>query len=215
MNAVKIPDRYPIPNLRDFSHNLHGKKIFTTIDLNRAYHQLPIHPNDVEKTAVITPFGLQDYLFYEFGLMNGAQSCQRCVNRALAGIDFAFAFIDDIIIASEDEIQHQEHVEIVLSRLDQFHLCVNINKCVFAEPEVTFLDHIVNADGIRPTAKKVKAVVDYPNPHIIDELRRFLGMVNFYRPFLSHAAETQLSLNAYLHNARKEDKRPVQWTAES
>ena len=95
-----------------------------------------------------------------------------------------------------------------MSRVEKFQLRVNFSKCVFDEHEVVFLGHIVNADGIQKTGR-VKAIVNYSKPNTIDDLPRFLGMVNFYRPYLPHAVETQLPLNAFHHNARKKDEHPV------
>ncbi|KFD50455.1 hypothetical protein M513_08682 [Trichuris suis] len=84
--------------MQDFVHFLAGKTIFSKIDLVRAYHQIPVHSDDVKKTAVITPFGLFEFPFMPFGLCNAAQTFQRFIDKVLRGLDFAYAFIDDILI---------------------------------------------------------------------------------------------------------------------
>ncbi|XP_015434215.1 PREDICTED: uncharacterized protein LOC107190013 [Dufourea novaeangliae] len=215
LNALTTPDKYPTPHLHDCSVNLHGKKVFLSLDLHKAYNQIPMAPEDVENMAVITPFGLFEYLFMTFGLRNASQSFQRYINRALGDLDFVCVYIDDILVASESLVHHEMHLRAVFQRLKEFHLRFNADKCVFGASELEFLGYSINSAGIRPTTKTVDAITNFPQPKTIAQLRRFLGMANFYRRNLPNAVQSQAPLNAFLTDSRKNDRREIVWSSDA
>ena len=152
LNAHTKIDRYPVPNIQEFSSQLAGSTIFSRIDLIKAFHQIPVHPDDVPKTAIITPFGLFEYVRMPFGLRNAAQTFQRFIDEVLRGIPFCFAYIDDVLIASPDEATHKQHLQSVLTRLQDYGIQINVDKSEFGVTSLTFLGHTVTPAGIAPLA---------------------------------------------------------------
>lgn len=129
--------------------------------------------------------------FMPFGLRNSTQTFQRHTSSILNELQFVHCYIDDLLIASETPEQHTEHRRIILSRLRQYKLTINVNKCQFAQAEVLFLGFKINANGCHQPEDRVSAINNYKRPEIICELCEFFGINNYYRRCKPHDAHFQ------------------------
>lgn len=122
---------------------------------------------------MIIPFGLFEFNVMTFGLCNAAQSFQRLMDAVLRELEFAHCYIDDILVASTDPVQHRQHLRIIFERLRAHGLSINVAKCRFGASEVESLGYLVNEQGTRPLSQRIKAIQEYPKPTNISELHRF------------------------------------------
>ena len=195
LNAATIPDRYPIPHIQDFTSELSDCTVFSKIDLVRAYHQIPVHPDDVPKTAVITPFGLFEFVRMPFGLRNAAQTFQRFMDQVLRGLPFCFVYLDDLLVASPDMDTHLEHLRQVFKLLSDHGILIHPQKCAFAVSSLDFLGHRVSAAGITPLQSKVEAIPGLPAADHHWPATPLLGPGKFLPPGLSPIVRIFYSLS--------------------
>lgn len=214
LNARTIPDKYPIRHIQDFAHSLSGCRVFSTIDLVKAFNQIPVFEDDIPKTAITTPFGLFEFPYMTFGLRNASQTFQRFVDEMTRGLDFCFPYIDDFLIFSSNESEHLEHLHQLFIRMKEYGMLINTAKCVFGASEVEFLGYHIDANGTKPLESKVQAIKEFPVPKTAKQLRRFLGMINFYRRFIPKAANIQAALSSLLTGSIKASH-PIEVTGDS
>jgi hypothetical protein len=186
LNAVTIKNKYPLPRIDTLFDQLSRAKVFLKIDLRSGYHQIKIRPQDVPKTAFFTRYGLYEYLVMSFGLTNAPAYFMYLMNSVfMPELDkFVVVFIDDILVHSENEQDHAEHLRVVLNRLRDRKLYAKFSKCEFWLKTVQFLGHVLSENGISVDPSKVKEVMDWKAPTTVHEVRSFLGLAGYYRRFI-------------------------------
>ena len=198
LNNRTTKDCYPMKNISSLTCLLHGKTVFSKLDLVRGYNQIPMEESSIPKTAVTTPFGLFQYTHMPFGLCNASQSFQRFMDELFGQLPFVFVYIDDILIYSANEEEHLQHLKVVFEILSKNNLKVGIEKCSFIKREMEFLGYTVTSSGIRPNTKKCETIYDIPPPETIGELRSFLGTIGFYRRHIHNFADIAVPLHERL-----------------
>jgi hypothetical protein len=181
LNKLTVRHAYPLPRVDDLLDKLHGATCFSGLDLMSGYHQIRIAPEDQEKSAFRTPFGLYKWKVLCFGLVNAPAvfvQMMDAVFRDRGLHKYVVVYLDDILVYSKTPEEHLQHLESVLQTLSDNKLYANFEKCAFNNPEVEYLGHVVSAEGIKPDPKKVQAVLQWPQPANKKELRSFLGLTS-------------------------------------
>jgi hypothetical protein len=157
---------YPFPRIDDLFDQLKGACVFSKIDLRSGYHQLKIRASDIPKTTFITQYDQYGYTVMSFGLTNAPTYFMYLMNKVfMEYLDkFVVVFIDDILIFSKNEEEHNKHLCMVLQKLRENQLYAKLNKCEFWVTKVSFLGHIISAGGISVDPSKVKDVLSWKTP---------------------------------------------------
>lgn len=207
LNEVTKKDAYPLPSISSLVSNLGGAKYFTTLDASRGYFQVEMDERDKEKTAFTCHRGLFQFKRMSFGLVGAPATYQRLMDRVLGDAKWqhALAYLDDIVVYSKTFDEHLRHLRDVLDRLRSAGITLNPSKAQIAANRITLLGFTLDNGRILPSEDKLEAILSYPSPKDIGELRRFLGLVNFYRQFIPDCAAVQAPLTKLL---RKDER----WT---
>jgi hypothetical protein len=186
INRITIKYRFPIPRLDDMLDMMAGAQIFSKIDLKSGYHQIRIRQGDEWKTAFKTKDGLYEWLVMPFGLSNAPSTFMRVMTQVLRPFmgKFLVVYFDDILIYSKTKEEHFDHLIQVCTTLRKASLFANVKKCSFFTDQVVFLGFIVSWKGVSANPQKVQAIVDWPEPKTIHEVRSFHGLATFYRCFI-------------------------------
>jgi hypothetical protein len=198
LNKRSAIESVPLPDIHSACHWFSKAKYFTTLDLNQAYHQIPLSKASKPLTAFCTDWNLFQYTRVPFGVATGAQVLTRLLDRVFQDLKFEFVYhyLDDVVIYSESFEDHLEHLRVVLERLRAAGLTVKPEKVVFATRGISFLGHIISPAGVRIDPERTRAIRDFPPPKDAKGISRFVGMVNFYHKFIPHFADIAAPLNA-------------------
>jgi hypothetical protein len=205
LNDVTIKNKYPLPRIEDLFYQLKGACVFSKIDLRSGYHQLKIRASDIPKTAFVSRYGLYEYTVMSFRLTNAPAYFMYLMNKVfMEYLDkFVVVFIDDILVFSKNEEEHEEHLRLVLQKLRDHQLYAKLNKCEFWLEEVFFLGHVISKGGVSVDPSKVKDVLNWKAPENVSEIRSFLGMVRYYRRFIEGFSKIAKPMTRLLEKGSK------------
>ena len=186
LNAVTKKDAYPLPHIGDSLDALSGSRWFCTLDLAQGFFQVEMDEASKEKTAFNTHRGLFQFKVLPFGLCNSPATFQRMMEMVLSGILFerCLVYIDDVIVMGRTEEETLENLRQVLKKFIDANLKLKPSKCALFQEECTFLGHTISAEGTSCEKKKVEAVLEWPSPSNLTEVRSFLGTCSYYRKFI-------------------------------
>ena len=191
LNKITIKNRYPLPRIDDMLDQLGGAKIFSKIDLRSGYHQIRIHPSDIEKTAFRTRYGHYEFRVLPFGLTNAPATFMTLMQDIFRPLldKCMVIYVDDILVYSRTKEEHDEHLRQVLDILRRNKLYGKASKCAFYQKSVEFLGFVVSAEGVSTDAVKTDAIRNWPQPKNLKEIQSFLGLCNYYRRFIKDYAQ--------------------------
>uniref|UniRef100_A0A803SPZ4 Gypsy retrotransposon integrase-like protein 1 n=1 Tax=Anolis carolinensis TaxID=28377 RepID=A0A803SPZ4_ANOCA len=207
LNNITKRNRYPLPLISDLLDQLRGAKVYTKLDLRGAYNLIRVREGDEWKMVFQTKFGLYETLVMNFGLSNAPATFQHFVNDIYR---FLVIYLDDFLVYSRSQTEHDQHVRMVLQRLRDHGLYAKLEKCAFDLKEVDFLGYHVSPLGLSMDPAKVSAVLEWRAPTNKKEVQRFLGFANYYRKFIPDFACWTDPITSCIRG-----KRPFRWTEQA
>lgn len=197
LNSRTIRDQYNIPKIEDTLHTLSGAAWFSCLDLKSGYYQVEMAEEDKAKTAFWCPVGFYEFNRMPQGITNAPATFQRLMEKCIGDMAFTdvLVYLDDLLIFSSTLEEHLDRLNKVLSRLEQFGLKLNVEKCHFVQTSVKCLGHIISKDGVATDPAKIETVKSWPCPSNVKELKSFLGFSGYYRRFIEHYSRIAKPLN--------------------
>lgn len=204
-------DCFPLPTIESALQHLSGAKVFSVIDLNMAYHQIPLTAKSRRCTAFITPFGLYEFNKLPMGISIGSQVLSREIDHIFSDVKYKYllTFADDLLVYSKNESEHETHLSEVFNRLEEAGFTVNKDKITLGASKIKFLGHILSERGVGPDPKYIQTVMEYPTPKSVKQVKRFVGMAGFYSKFIPNYAAMASPLNKFKCKGEK-----FKWTEE-
>jgi len=191
LNNQTVKNNYPLPLITDLIDNMGSKRVFTKMDLWWGFNNIRIKEGNKWKGAFMTHVGSFELTVIFFGMTNSPATFQAMINEILKDMineRKVAAFVDDVLVETETEEGHDEIVEEVLRRLEENDLYVKPEKCVWKVRKIGFLGVVIGPGGIEMEKEKVDRVLSWPKPKNMKDVRKFLGLTNYYRRFIKDFA---------------------------
>jgi hypothetical protein len=213
INKITIKCRFPLPRMDDFMDCLSGARLFSKIDLKRGYHQIRMREGDEWKTTFKTNEGLYEWLVIPFGLTNAPKTFMRLMKEVLKDFigKFVIVYLNDILIFSKTEAEHLKHLVVLMRRLQQEKLLINMKKLSFMRKELIYLGFVISANKLKMDLEKIKAIKNWPSPKSVFEVRSFHGLASFYRKFIQNFS----GISAPMMYTVKKRHKSFHWTEEA
>jgi hypothetical protein len=205
LNDVTVKNKYPLPRIEDLFGQMRVARVFSKIDLRSGYHQMKIRPSDIPKTAFSTRYELYEFTVMSFGLTNAPAYFMNLMHKVfMEYLDrFVVVFIDNFLIYSKSDSEHEEHLRLVLEKLRDNQLYAKYNKCEFWIGEVPLLGHIIYNGGILVDHAKVKEIMEWSVPTTVTEIRSFLGLAGYYQRFIEGFSKIAKPMTSLLEKGRE------------
>lgn len=198
-------EQYPLPTAQELFSTLNGGQKFSKLDLRHAYEQLLLSEGSRAYVTIHTHRGLYRYKRLPYGVASAPAVFQKHMESLLRDIPGVCVFLDDILVTARDDATHLERLREVMKRLIDNGLKVSRRKCSFLQNEVEYLGHVISGSGVSTNPEKIRAVKEAPAPTNVEELRSFLGLVNFYARFVPDLATAAKPLTLRLRSDYKWD----------
>ena len=167
---------YPLPKIDEMFAKLKGARFFSTIDLRSGYYHIGLTRESRAKSAFIVPMGKWEFKRTPFGLSQAPAYFQLLIDKVLMGCSkFAMRYLDDVIIFSNNELEHLQHIEEIFKRLEHFGLKMKWEKCDFFKKHIQYLGHLIAEEGFTPLPEKLESIRKMPRPKTPKEVKQFLG----------------------------------------
>ena len=188
VNGVTQKDSYPLPRIQDILDNIGNCKYLTQIDLLKGYYQIGLTENAKEISAFITPFGLFQYNVLPFGMCNSPATFQRVINELTRDLEYVYAYLDDLVVATDDWDTHLQCLYKLFHKLQSYNLTINLSKSSFGKAKVNYLGHLIGSGSVIPKDRNIEAILQYKVPLNRKQLQTFLGMAAYYSRFCRNFA---------------------------
>jgi hypothetical protein len=212
INNITIRYRFPLPRMDDLMGCLSGENLFSNIDLKRGYHKIRMREGDEWKIAFKTNEGLYEWIIMSFGLTNSPSTFMRLMNEILKDFigKFVVVYLDDILIFSKTKEDHLRHLTLVMRRIQQEKLLINLKKSSFMNIELIYLGFVISSNELKMDPEKVKVIKEWLSPRSMFEVRSFHGLARFYRNFIRDFSE----ICAPMMDTVKKKHKSFKWTEE-
>jgi hypothetical protein len=213
IKKITIRYRFPLPRMDDLMDCMSRANYFSKIDLKSGYHQIRMREGDEWKTTFKTNEGLYEWLVMLFGLTNVPSTFMRLMNEVLRKFigKFVVVYLDDILIYSKTKAEHLKHLAIVMRKLQQEKLLINMKKSSFMKTELIYLGFVISANELKMDPSKVEVIKNWPSPRNFFEVRSFHGLASFYQKFVRNFS----GVSAAMMDTVKKQHKSFHWIGEA